>query len=794
MSVNLHHRGFLLQASWRLRDGRPTLYLSGRLDDGRTFLLRDDRQRPYFYVRRRDRDEARRLGAPDLQPTGMHVLRSGETVERCTLATPGEMGPLRERLHQAGIDTFEADVPFATRFLLDRGIRGSVEIRGEPLSGASPSGDSRSGASQDNDGFDLRFENPEVAPAPSEARFSVLSLDIETDPQARRLLSIALVGCGASEVLLLTPEGLDCPADALPFASEAELLDAFCRRVRELDPDILTGWHVIDFDLRVLDRMAHRHGRRLRLGRGGGPLTLRPQRGAGSRLRPFLFGRLVLDGLHLLRGAFIPLERQSLDAVARRFLGEGKVPLTAAGEDHGEEISRRFREDRETFVDYNRTDARLVLDILDHLSLIELTVERSRLTGLPLDQVSRSVAAFDFLYLSALGRRREVAPSLESTAATSIATGGGHVLEPTPGLFEDVVVLDFQSLYPSIIRTFQIDPAGWVPDPPADHDLIVAPNGAAFHRQPGILPALLDELFPRREKAKAAGDAITSQAIKILMNSFYGVLGTSSCRFHEPALANAITSFGREILLWTKERIEGYGYRVRYGDTDSLFVQVPDGPAEPMELGGELAKKVNRDLSAHVEDRWQIPSRLLLQLERHYLRLVLPPLRGATGGARKRYAGLIEKDGKQQVVFVGMEAVRTDWTRLARRVQRELYRRLFLEEPVESYLKEVVRELRQGAHDDALVYRKTLRKPLRAYQSTSPPHVVAARRMSGKPGRRIAYVITREGPQPAAEATAPLDHEHYVDRQIRPIAEPVLALLGLEFRKVIGDDRQMELF
>ena len=132
------------------------------------------------------------------------------------------------------------------------------------------------------------------------------------------------------------------------------------------------------------------------------------------------------------------------------------------------------------------------------------------------------------------------------------------MLEPQPGLYANVVVLDFKSLYPSLIRTFEIDPAE--PDPargrPAGEDPIVAPNGAAFARRKGILSEILDELMPRREEARRAGDAVKSHAIKILMNSFYGVLGTPACRFYDPRLANAITGFGREMLLWCQARIE----------------------------------------------------------------------------------------------------------------------------------------------------------------------------------------------------------------------------------------------
>ncbi len=175
------------------------------------------------------------------------------------------------------------------------------------------------------------------------------------------------------------------------------------------------------------------------------------------------------------------------------------------------------------------------------------------------------------------------------------------------------------------------------------------------------------------------------------------------------------------------------------------------------------------------------------------MRLLLPALRGRTAGARKRYAGLVEHEGGTKVVFTGLEVVRRDWTELARRVQRELYERLFSDRPVDAYVRRTVAELRAGRVDEFLVYRKGLRKKLEQYEA-SAPHVVAARKMTGRPGRVVAYVITSEGPEPAGERHAAIDHEHYVQRQVRAVAEPVLALLGLDFDKVIGDDVQLDLF
>ena len=222
---------------------------------------------------------------------------------------------------------------------------------------------------------------------------------------------------------------------------------------------------------------------------------------------------------------------------------------------------------------------------------------------------------------------------------------GGHVLEPLPGLYTNVVVLDFKSLYPSLIRTFEIDPLNLVrPEAgQADADPIVAPNGAAFSRRKGILSEILDELMPRREEARRAGDAVKSHAIKILMNSFYGVLGTPACRFYDPRLANAITGFGRELLLWCQARIEAEGRRVLYGDTDSLFVESGEADADAARAFGEtLAASLNRDLAPHIAERWRVTSRLELVFDRLYLRLCLPAMRHGTAGARKRYAGLVE--------------------------------------------------------------------------------------------------------------------------------------------------------
>jgi DNA polymerase-2 len=386
------------------------------------------------------------------------------------------------------------------------------------------------------------------------------------------------------------------------------------------------------------------------------------------------------------------------------------------------------------------------------------------------------------------------------------AQQGGHVLEPVAGLHANVWVFDFRSLYPSIIRTFNIDPLSYVPgsadrtapadsaDPSTDVDLVRTPGGA-FRRGPAILPRMLDELFPRREAARKAGDDVATHAIKILMNSFYGVLGTPACRFFNPALANSITGTGREILLWSKGWFEAAGFRVLYGDTDSLFVQSGGSdPDEARERGRQLAADLNAELARYIDARWRVTSRLELKFEKLYLKLFLPRARHSTRGASKRYAGLRHGKDAGAVEFVGMEVVRRDWTALAKQVQRELYQRLFTDQPVDVYLADVVSRVRKGELDEALVYRKNLRKDADDYTATTPPHVVAARKSTQPPGRLISYVVTTAGPEPLDNRQHPIDREHYVTKQVRAVAEPVLEILGLDFERVIGDSRQMDMY
>ena len=791
----MEERGFILQASYRVQANVPVVYLYGLLENGETFLVRDRRPRPHFYVPTAAAELARQAGAVAVRASDWQTFR-GEAVSRVEVAVPQDAPGVRDRLHAQDVATYEADVRFAVRYLIDRDIRGGCLIRGPAHSGRTAESPTQTGS-----GLDWVFDDPDLSSADVTVTPRVLAFDIETDPTATRLLAISVYctpAAGAEivdEVLIVDPAGRQMPEKAFGYPDEHLLLDAFCRRIAAIDPDVLTGWNVVDFDLSVLARVAARVRHPLQLGRESGALRIRPARGYFGSGNASIPGRLVLDGIDLTRGAFLRFAEFSLDAVAREVLGEGKA-LEGDVRDRAGEIIERYERDLPGFANYARTDARLALQIVERLDLVNLAFARSALTGMTPDRVAASIASFDFLYLAELNKRRIVAPTVHSDDSRVFAAqAGGHVFEPVIGVHDLVWVFDFKSLYPSVMRTFNIDPLGFVAANEVSPTDIRCVNDVGFRREPAILPGMLDTLFPQREAAKQKADAVASQAIKILMNSFYGVLGTPACRFHNPEIANAITGQGRHFLQWSRDWFERRDYVVLYGDTDSVFVSsgMVDSAAAQA-LGPELASDLTAELSDYVSERWQVHSRLELEFEKLYQKLFLPSVRHGDAGARKRYAGVRFGQPPEAVEFVGMEVVRRDWTDLAKDVQRELYARLFADEPVDRYLADVVARVRAGALDAQLVYRKGLRKSLESYTANTPPHVAAARKLRQPAPRIISYVMTTAGPEPLAEIKHEPDREHYIEKQVKPVAEPVLATLGLDFARVIGDDRQLGLF
>ncbi len=695
---------------------------------------------------------------------------------------------LDKRLRGAGLDVYEGDIRPPERYLMERFITAPVSFAGQL------------------DGQGVLVE-AQIKPASDyRPQLRLVSLDIETTMRGE-LYSIALQGCGERQVYMLGPANGD--AGAVDFRldycdSRKQLIERLNDWLERHDPDAIIGWNLVQFDLRVLREQAQRYQVPLRLGRGGEEMAWREH---GSRSNHFFAaaaGRLIIDGIEALRSATWSFPSFSLENVAQTLLGEGKAIDTPY--QRMDEINRMFAEDKPALARYNLKDCELVTRIFDKTELLTFLLERATVTGLPADRMGGSVAAFEHLYIPLMHRQGFVAPNLGERPPE--ASPGGFVMNSQPGLYESVLVLDYKSLYPSIIRTFLIDPVGLVEGMrnPDDGDSVPGFRGARFSRDRHCLPAIVERVWEGREAAKREGNKPLSQALKIIMNAFYGVLGSSGCRFFDPRLASSITLRGHEIMRRTRELIEAEGYSVIYGDTDSTFVWLKRAHSDEdaARIGKRLVQLINQWWREHLQREFGLQSALELQYESHFKRFLMPTIRGAEEGSKKRYAGLVTRpDGGDGLVFKGLETVRTDWSPLAQQFQQELYRRIFNREPYQDYVRDYVRRTLAGELDELLILRKRLRRRLDDYERNVPPHVRAARiadeynlqqgrQRQYQSGGWISYLMTVGGPEPLEVRRAAIDYDHYVTRQLQPIADAILPFVGDSFSALI--DEQLGLF
>ncbi len=790
MQQNSKLKGYLLTRGWRDTPKGITLTFWISSDEGPVRIIIEN-QKAVCFIRREnklrlDKDANRK----SLALMSLH----NEPVDALYFNQQRKLNELREHLAYDKTQLFESEIKPTERYLMERFINAPLEITGQ---------------SKQRDGY-LEFKNPKLAPVDYTPDLHWLSLDIETEDLRGKLYSIAVttqneervffvkniqkVGGCTSIPLNTSIKNHSLEAKITWCKDEKEALIAFFKWIKQDDPDVIIGWNVVAFDLDFLQWKAKQLGITFDLGRGGSKdqnsVILAPQQSGHMHIAR-IPGRFILDGITSLRGAFWSFESFALDFVAEALLGKKKLISADKGVDKLTEIRRQYREDPLALAEYNLEDCRLVAEIFEKTDLLNFSIQRANMTGLAIDRQGGSTAAFDNLYLPKLHREGYVAPDIGSQQNNK-SSPGGYVMDSLPGLYENVLVLDFKSLYPSIIRTFKIDPLGLAVSNEQD-DSIPGFLDAEFSRERHILPDIVTKLWQGRDLAKQENNQPLSQAIKIIMNSFYGVLGSSGCRFFNPQLASSITKRGHQIIQTTKEIIEEQGYSVIYGDTDSVFVLLGENTSEEecQQTGKELQEHLNVWWDKHLKEKFRIVSNLEIEFETHYLKFLMPTIRGAETGSKKRYAGMINKNGENKMIFKGLETVRTDWTPLAREFQQELYERIFHKQPFEAFILETHDALQQGKLNDKLTYTKRLRRPLESYTSTQPPQVKAAKKMKN-PGRKIQYIITLNGPEPIEENPSTPDYQHYVDKQLAPVADSILHFLDTSFEKITA--RQMDVF
>ena len=706
----------IMQVEYSNTPAGPLIHIFGREPGGAARHLQVTGFRPYFYapvsqVERNPPVPPSVVDHSTVQPT----IR-GEKVVRIYTGKPTDVRDIRDRYQH-----FEADIPFATRFMIDTSLTGGVLSPGPVV--------------------DYRAIRPGDVYAP--ARVCMLDIECEDQrgfPEPGRD-SIICITCWDSYIdrydtfLYLPPgqktaESTLCQAEPRRsgcfdparhrlqfYASEVEMLKGFAAHIRTTDPDILSGWNFMEFDLPYIVRRME-------------ALSLSPtllSRLEGQVERLALRGRATFDLLLAYRKMHAT-QRESyrLDAVAEAELGETKIRYKGT-------ISDLWKSDPCLLVEYNHKDVQLCVAINDKSHIIEFYREIARYVGCPLEKTLNSSNVIDIFVLRK-AHGRYVLPSKGYAPAEEFE--GATVFDPSRGVKENVIVLDLKSLYPMAMMTINASPE--TKDPEGE---LRAPNGVRFRKKPdGLTRSIISDLLAERDDRKAMRNRypfgspeyvlydMQQNVLKVIMNTYYGVSGYTRFRLYDREIGAAITSVGRAIIEHTRKVIESLGSHVIYGDTDSCMVALPG-----LDLDSTIGKA--REIEAALNASYSDFSRSELNADTHYFSIKFEKVyrRFFQAGKKKRYAGhLVWKEGAavDEIDIVGFEIRRSDYPQITKIVQRRVMELILSGQGYEEarkYLGEVIRNFRAGKYSlDEIGIPGGIGKELSDYQ-TDDAHVRGAR-------------------------------------------------------------------
>lgn len=907
-------------------DHRPLVQLFGSTPEGKSITCRVAGFRPYFYA---GVDEKRSESArEELLALGQEV----EVVERflpigyqtapqkmlkITTHDPKEVRSLRERAKEiAGIKAvYETDILFKNRFLIDCSLGGMgwVDAPIPEWTAVTPT----SGAVAQSALPPIPYGALHPVSHETNAPLRFMSFDIEClpdhgeMPKAEKspviLISMAFEPAyQGNHTLVLVGKNIDCPRpDTRSCQDESDLLSSFASIVRDYNPDILAGYNSNEFDFPYLQERHKQNRVDARVGRDGSSWYIRK---IVSRTDVSITGRVVVDLLPIIRSSY-SLKQYTLRNAAAELLKMEKYDVDP------KEIESLWAEEGEglrRFVSYSRRDAVLALHMLLDLRLMDKYIALSRASGSLLQDIvngGQSGMVESLLMRRFRERGRVVPPKPDADISEeryeeNEGLKGGAVLVPEKGLVEDVVILDYKSLYPTIMMAHNlcyttvltqasscasstpVSSASSVssamsvssgsskssaaasssaacahdfkaasgPAKGAAEEIITAPSGGKFvspQVSPGIMPAVLRELLDERTATKnlmkKAGEEerrfldAKQYAMKILLNSFYGYSGYARARLYSLALANAVTSFGRENILRTKKIIDDigsayviggevvfkdalpfgkaaekcYDLSVVYGDTDSVFVRLQPTGSGPISLRDAelIGRKIAQTVTA------SLPEPMELVFEAFARRGIFL--------AKKRYALWVFEpigDGwKDRIKVRGMETVRRDWCGLTSKTLKTCLELVLKEGKVDEaveHVRSVVLRLQNQdlSLDPTLIEELTLTrrytKSPGSYKNKQP-HIQLVEKIRERGGTvpgvgdRVPFVIIQgkrgkkskelfvnraEDPAYVLEKNMPLDTEYYVEKQILPPVLRIFESFGVTKERLCSKRGQSSLF
>lgn len=761
---------WLLDITYAVVGGAPEIRMFGIDRNGERIVVVDRSFRPYFYIEGGPHNLRQALAAvapiESLEVVERKLFGRPITLTKVTAKIPEDVRKLRDAASAlSGVrGVYEADIRFYMRYMVDTGVVPSA------WHVAEVSEEGRLGSLKKY--LVKRPPTPILEKAGVLPDLRVLAFDIEVynergtpDPSRDPVIIISYKDSQGREGVL-TSDGRD----------DRPLIRKFVEYIRSFDPDIILGYNSNGFDWPYLAERARRLGLSLSIDRMGG----QPQQSVYGHWS--ILGRANLDLYNIIEE--VPeIKVKTLDRAAEYF---GVMRRDERVLIPGHRIYEYWDDPkrRPLLLRYSLEDAVSTYGLGE--KLLPFLIQLSSVSGIPLDQVAAASvgARVEWLLMRYAYRAGEVAPNREERPYEPYK--GAIVLEPRPGIYSDVAVLDFTSMYPSIIMRYNLSPDTYLepgePDPP--EGVHVAPEvGHRFRRAPtGFIPQVLSSLVKLRREVRGAMLRIDpnsveykllderQRALKIMANAMYGYMGWIGARWYKREVAESVTAYARSILLDVIKYARALGLDVIYGDTDSLFIK-----------NNPIIEKI----IDYVNKKYEIE----IKLEKIYRKILFTE-------SKKRYAGLLD-DGR--IDIVGFEVVRGDWCELAKEVQLNVIEYILKSQDIKeaksnviNYVKTIIENLKEyKVNIDDLIIWKTLDKDLNEYKVMTP-HLYAAKLLEKSgfrvhKGMTIGYVIIRGGDKITYKAKPyilindlkEIDIDYYIEKQIIPAALRIAEVVGV---------------
>jgi len=742
------------------------------------------------------REDKRRITASKIEIAKKKFLGKEIEALKVFAELPSDVPELRQQVKDFGFETFEADIPFARRFITDRDI---IPMTLHEADGEFINQRSRVPVFQAES---LQRVSDELM-----ENLRVLAFDIETyNPVGKIAIpeSDPIIMCGfygENFKKVLTWKQFNTAPDYVEFVKdEKALIEKFKEIVEEYKPDVITGYFSDGFDLPYIKKRADFHRVELDIGLDYSPLSIK--RGHITTCR--VVGIPHIDMFRFIRNIVarsLDTTALTLDSVANELLDERKEDVDI---ENLAFVWDNLPEKLEEFCKYNLKDAILTYNLLT--KTMQNLLELMKIVRLPIYDVSRmSLSQIVEWYLireaKSFNELIPNKPSYDETVQRRIQTyKGAFVFEPQPGLYKNIVIFDFRSLYPSIITTHNISPdtlnCGCCSE---ERDEVAELTDWFCKKRKGFISTVIEDLITRRMRIKqimlSADDKdkkllkAREQALKTIANSMYGYMGFFASRWYSIECTRSITAYGRHYIKQAIDKVAKAGFKVLYSDTDSVFLALENKTRKDAE---NFLQNINREL----------PRLMELEFEGFYPAGIFVSAKIGDFGAKKKYAIMSESG---LIRIRGFETVRRNWSIIGKEVQEKVLNIILKEQDAKKafdYVTDVINKLRKKEIPlEKLVIFTQLQKDMDSYTAVGP-HVAVAQRMKalGKlvgAGSMIKYIVTegkgriRDRAKLVEETSqSEYDAEYYIKNQIIPSVGKIFEVLGYKEEEILGKSEE----